>query len=165
MEKLMLTIAVGALTGLIVSGIVLTISQFVSKVVLPWYENMVYHDVKIEGQWNGKAHISGADVERVWAISRQGHNIKATVTSTSGPDIGQVFKVMGSFKNLLMTATYVHSDPTNTARGTYTFKLLGDGHKFEGVIAYYSTSCEKVNCGAYTLTRSGFNQPVTKASA
>ncbi|MEO6543004.1 MAG: hypothetical protein ABIP05_03050 [Nitrospiraceae bacterium] len=164
MEKIILTIGVGALTGLIVSGIVLTIRQFVLKVVSPWYENMVYHDVKIEGQWYGKAHISGADVERVWVISRQGHNIEATVTSTSGPDVGQVFKVTGSFKNLLMTATYAHSDPTNTARGTYTFKLIGDGHRFEGVIAYYSTSSEKVSCGAYTLIRSGSNQAATKAS-
>ncbi|MDP2383632.1 MAG: hypothetical protein Q8N00_12600 [Nitrospirota bacterium] len=165
MEHITWTIGIGALTGLIVSGIVLIIGQFTVKVVLPWYENLVYHDVKIEGRWYGTAQVSGIEVTRVWIISRQGHNIAATVTSTSGPDVGQVFHVTGSFKNLLLTATYVHSDQTNTARGTYTFKLVGDGHKFDGVIAYYATGSEKVSCGPYTLTRSESGHTAPKASA
>ncbi len=153
MPNFALTIAVGALTGLVTSGTVFAAKQFIAKVILPWYENLIYQDVKFEGRWYGYATISGENVERVWEISRQGHNFEATVTSTSGPDKGQVFHVKGSFKNLILTGTYTHADPGNTARGTYAFKLIGDGRKFQGGIAYYSTSEEKIQYGPYSLMR------------
>lgn len=153
MQSFVLTIILGALAGLITSGIVLGVKSFMSKVVLPWYENLVYHDVKFEGRWLGYSTISGEAVERVWDIQRQGHNFEATVTSTSGSDKGHVFLVKGSFKNLILTGTYAHKDSRNTARGSYAFKLLGDGHRFDGVVAYLATGTGTIEHASYTLIR------------
>ena len=153
MDKFAVSIVLGATTGLVVAVILAICRGFLVKVILPWYENLVYHDVEIEGRWHGKANLGNREVERVWEIARQGHELTATVTSTLGFDKGQVFKMKGSFKNLILTGTYAHTDPARTDRGTYTLKLVGDGQKFEGVIAHYSVESEKVEGGTYVLFR------------
>jgi hypothetical protein len=100
-EQAALTILIGTTAGLLTAMLVGGVKQYIVKVVLPWYENLIYKDVKIEGRWHAEAVINNRDVERVWVITRQGHDVTATITSTAGFDKGQTFQMKGTFKNLV----------------------------------------------------------------
>src|SRR3954471_3813986 len=82
-EHLIASIVIGTVTGLISSAAATAFQQFIAKVVLPWYENLIYKDVKIEGTWDAEATIGGQLYRRLWTIERQGHRVTATIVSTS----------------------------------------------------------------------------------
>ena len=71
-------------------------------------------------------------------LRRQGHRVDGILTCVSGPDEGSAYELTGSFKNLILTATYVSQDRRALDRGTWTIKLTENGMAFEGCGAYYS---------------------------
>jgi hypothetical protein len=159
LERFLFAMVAGIVTAFVIEVV---IKNFWRKVVRPWYENTVYRDAEIEGRWEARAIIDGQEVKRVWKIRRQGHEIKADVTSTGGYDEGETFRMTGTFKNLLLTGSYNPTDPSRTDRGTYTLQLVGDGQRFKGVIAYYSRKNGKVSSGAYELTRTNSESRVLR---
>jgi hypothetical protein len=159
LERFLFAMVAGIVTAFVIE---IVIKNFWRKVVRPWYENTVYRDAQIEGRWEAKATIDGQEVKRVWKITRQGHAIKADVTSTGGYDEGETFRMTGTFKNLLLTGSYNPTDLSRTDRGTYTLQLICDGQTFKGVIAYYSRDRGIVSYGAYELTRTNSENRVVK---
>lgn len=147
------SVFIGTVTGIIVSVLIWAAQQFAVKVILPWHEDLIYKDAKIEGRWSAKATIEGADVERIWVITRKGHAITAKVTSTHGPDAGETYLVQGTFKNMVLTGSYENTDRASTDRGTYTLRLVHDGALMEGVLLASSSDSSCVLSSPYILTR------------
>jgi hypothetical protein len=57
-----LTILIGTATGIVSALLVGGAKQYLVKVVIPWYENLIYKDAKIEGRWHAEAIIDGQKV-------------------------------------------------------------------------------------------------------
>lgn len=159
LERFLFAMIAGIVTAFVIE---IVIKNFWRKVIRPWYENTVYRDAEIEGRWEATAIIDNQQVKRVWKIRRQGHEIKADVTSISGYDEGEAFRMTGTFKNLLLTGSYNPTDSSRTDRGTYTLQLVEDGQRFRGIIAYYSRKTGEVSSGSYELQRTNSRSRVIK---
>ena len=146
-----MTFVLGIVSGLVTACLLFAIRQGIVKVFEPWFEDRTYHDTKIEGRWKARATIDGQEVERDWEITRHGHDVSAKIKSTSGFDKDQEFNMTGTFKDLILTGTYVRNDPARVDRGTYTLRLIGDGQKFVGKVARYSPQSERVEADKYEL--------------
>ena len=143
--------AVGIVSGLVTALIVLGIRNFYIKVVLPWYEDRIYKDAKIEGMWKGEISSAG---DEVVSLRRVGHRINGNITVTSGPDKGEVYVFYGEFRNLILTLDYQSTREGSLDRGTYTLMLTENGRKLSGQAAYYEDDKHKVYSGEVNWVRS-----------
>ena len=102
-------ITIGIIAGLIATFIVVILRSLQVNVIEPWYENRIYQDAKIEGNWNG-SYDANEFGEELITIKRTGHKISGSITTINGSDKGKKYIFTGSFNNLILTAAYSAKD-------------------------------------------------------
>jgi hypothetical protein len=135
------SVVAGIISGLIATFMALVVRTFWIRAIVPWYEERVYRDAKIEGRWHSRVEYSDSAEdwdEFIVEIHRKSHHINATMTCIDGANKGNIYNFSGSFGNLILTGSYVSSDHTRLARGTLTLSLIRDGQAMEGYGAIYS---------------------------
>ena len=153
-------IGIGIVGGIVSAAFCLLFATFWKNTILPWYEEKVYHDAKIEGKWKGTYNYGEGATEDLIILNRKGHRVWGTIRSVSGVDEGNDYYFEGTFKNLLLTGTYVASDPSKLDRGSFTLMLKENGRLFEGESSNYIDEDHKVDSVKYEWVRSSekFNE-------
>ncbi|WP_439833790.1 hypothetical protein [Aeromonas enteropelogenes] len=144
----------GLVSGLIVSFLVVVVGNIWNKIIIPWFEERVYKDVKIEGQWFSFYEGRMLGREEVIDISRHGHQISGKLLCISQGDHGEQYLVSGSFKNLILPLAYENSNDSKTDRGTITLKSTQSAEVLKGKICYYSCYGDDVRTADVTWFRS-----------
>jgi hypothetical protein len=128
-------LGIGVTAGLITTILVVVIQKLWVTAIEPWYEERIYKDAKIEGEWI--VTYPGIDLKELATIKRVAHKITGVVAVVEGPDQGRTYSLEGEFKNLLLTLSYSAVSRTSLDRGTYTLLLKNNGNRFEGASALY----------------------------
>ncbi len=67
-------------------------------------------------------------------LERKGHVVTGTMLSIKGKNEGRHYKISGTFKNLILTATYESTDKKEIERGSLSLMLKHNGKCFYGYI-------------------------------
>jgi hypothetical protein len=138
MPRIFADLAVGVVAGVVATFLTLVVRRLWISVALPWYEERVYQDAHFEGLWSAtESYDGGSKDEYTLEFNRKGHQVEGRLTCVGGADDGSVYELTGSFKNLVLTATYVSRDKHALDRGAWTLKLTENGKRFVGHGAYY----------------------------
>lgn len=129
--------AIGTISGVIAAAIIGFIQLVYLRIIRPWYEERVYCDAHIEGQWTVKYKNMNKPVEELIMVARKAHSVTGRIHVTKGPDQGKAYDFSGTFRNMILTLTYVSSDPTALDRGAYVVLLKDNGKEFCGHSSYY----------------------------
>ncbi len=129
------SIAIGIIAGLVTTFIVVVIQKFWSNAIEPWYEEKIYKDARIEGVWVGT--YPDIDLKEIVTLNRVAHSVTGDVAIVEGPNQGQTYELNGTFKNLILTATYSAKDRQSLDRGSYTLMLKNNGKAMEGHSSFY----------------------------
>lgn len=127
---------VGVISGLVATALVFFVRHIYKLAIVPWIEDRVYKDARIEGRW----HITYPDlpdVEEQATLERTAHRVKGQINCIKGPDAGKIYQVEGTFRNLLLTLTYTAADLSAMDRGAFVMQLNGNGSVFVGRSSYY----------------------------
>ncbi|MDE1211861.1 hypothetical protein [Vibrio aestuarianus] len=52
MENHIISVFIGIVSSLLATGLFIGLSEFVRRVVLPWYEDKIYRGVRVDGSWS-----------------------------------------------------------------------------------------------------------------
>jgi len=149
LKEFSLALLNGVIGGLIATTIALFFREVWIKIITPWYENRVYRDAHIEGTWKAKfSNDTYTDEERV-EIYRVGHAVTGTITVTNGKNEGRTYNFIGSFRNLVLIATYHSKNESLLDRGTFCLLLTKNGNQLEGKCSYYSDSTKSIDHSDY----------------
>jgi len=156
MDKFLADMANGIVGGLIATFLTLVIHRIWLTIIRPWYEERVYHDARFEGTWDATEVFSDTTPQQTGKFTielrRQGHTVSATSTCIDGPDKGTVYKMEGTFNNLILTLTWTPMDKRSLERGTLAMKLTENGRRFVGHGAFYSPATERVHTSSFEAT-------------
>ncbi len=91
----------GVVSGLATSPLLLILTRFASKVILPAYRKFIYEGVDLRGVWTQETDLgSGAHFAVQLSLDQNAHNIKGTGTltksGTAAEDYVQFFTIDGS---------------------------------------------------------------------
>lgn len=136
---------IGVTSGLVTSLIVFVLQLYYFRVLLPWFEELLYRDLKIEGRWLVE-YPEGKEFTEAIELNRQGHRVTGTVTVTGGPDRGRVYAFEGTFKNLILTLSFAGRDGTRLDRGTYTLQAKNNGQHLQGYSTFYQDDDNTIVC-------------------
>jgi len=154
MPKFVSDLTVGVVAGLVATFLALVVRRLWLAIVLPWYEERVYQDAHFEGTWSAtESYPDKTKDEYILQLRRHGHRVEGILTCVHRPDDGSVYELAGSFKNLILTATYVSRDRGALDRGAWTLKLTHNGMEFEGCGAYYSPEHDFIEASTINARR------------
>lgn len=147
-------IIAGLISGLLATLLVFVFRSVWTTLIIPWFEERIYKDVRIEGSWYS-LYPSSSDVrQEVITLARRGHAITGTIICSTGSDSGEKYQVAGSFRNMLLPLTYESADLTKADRGTITLKAVHNGERLAGKIAMYNTFEDSVETANIVWFRS-----------
>lgn len=132
-------LVLGLISGLVTTLLIVVFKNFWDFVVIPWFEERVYKDIKIEGQWFSSYPDSVSPIrQEVISLKRRGHAINGEIVCTNGPDTGEKYHISGSFRNMMLPLTYESCDSTKSDRGAIALKATKNGKRLVGKIAMYN---------------------------
>ena len=137
--------SIGVISGLVTSLIVFLFQIGYVQILRPWLEEVLYRDLKIEGRWLVE-YPEGEEFTEAIELKRQGHRVTGSVTVTGGPDLGRVYAVDGTFKNLILTLSFAGQDATRLDRGTYTLQTKSNGQHLQGYSTFYQDDENTIVC-------------------
>ena len=142
----------------IIGSVIITCLAFVSKViwgrvVLPWWEDRTYVGEEIEGEWLGYADTPSGKSEQHVVVKRKGYRVWGTIETIAGTPRNMKYNFEGTYKSLLLTATYEVANRERLDRGSFTLMLSRGGKELVGGEAAHLTNDNRVGYFKYEWTR------------
>lgn len=147
------SIFTGIVSGLLVAIILVIFQKIWVASLVPWYEEKIYKDAEIEGEWGGR--YRGTKIKDNVTLKRSGHAVSGVIVIVEGADQGKTFEFAGTFKNLILTVNYSSLNRRSLDRGSYTLTLRHNGEKFEGFCNIYEDTSGKIISVPCVWTRKG----------
>jgi hypothetical protein len=145
MNDISANISIGVIAGLLATLLTVGFRRVWISILVPWFEELVYKDAKIEGTWYGLSPDMDTERYDVISLKRNGHHVEARMTCSSSTDSGKAYCIIGSFRNLILSATYETEDFRGLDRGAMSLMLTENGNKLVGHLAYYSDPGHAIN--------------------
>lgn len=156
------SILFGVLTGVLTSVLIWLCIKIKNKIIIPWYQSLVYEGINIDDEWLGYDSKDEDDKEEALdkevkteeiredkkpsssiIIRQQGHNISGEMTllrQPTGKIVRKVFKFDGVFRDNNLIVKLVPEDRKRLGMGSYVMRLVEDGNKLDGVGLFVSAA-------------------------
>lgn len=133
----------GAVFWAIIAAFVLMgLNAFWKQVVVPWYQNIVYSDVKIDGTWSQTYQVGRATYDYVMVLKQRGPKLSGSLTldksEVDQPGYTDTFKLEGSMWRGYVTLDLRSENPNSTGLIAALLKVQYYGKSLEGIWAYRS---------------------------
>jgi hypothetical protein len=141
------------LISLITSVITWSILLIGQKIIIPFYESLVYKGIIIKGIWNHQSTLNEQGLERVTftetlTIEQKAHNLTGTyaVTNiTSGQNnMTSVYKINGKILNnhIYLTAEIENNNQIGLA--TFLFSVVSGGGQLIGSVSILNRAADNI---------------------
>jgi hypothetical protein len=145
------SIVLGVVSGIITSFILWTVISIFRKILLPWYQGVIYQGLSIEGTWIGfyeDSKFNESDPDFSIDIRQKGANVRGVINrhkvAGGGREI-KAFNFSGIFREANLVITYQPVDGTRLGLGSYVMLLSDDGRRFEGKILFVPANHRRGN--------------------
>ncbi len=154
MSEQLLTAVVGGVTGALIATFLIFVgNKYWKEIIIPWYEDRLYKDVRIAGNWKTLGYEAGVEFNEIAKIQQKAHRIWGEIIYKTEEDVNE-YEFEGEFKNLILTARYCVKEESNLDRGTFTLMLQNNGRMLKGFYAWYQDDKNEVVSGSYEWTKS-----------
>lgn len=143
------SLVVGVVSGIITAAVIHLMLLFFNRVVLPWYRQLVYRGVDIQGRWEEQLDFKNGNTQVLTAeLSQKAHAITGTVTvvkSTEGKIVRtEIMSLKGAVKDRLFNGTLVPVDRKRVGVSTQLLEVIGDGGRMRGWTSWYDAKTAKI---------------------
>jgi len=139
----------GVAAGVLTSGILVALGAVFTKIVVPWYQTLIYQGVDLSGLWVQHQGQGGIAYDYSMVLRQAAHAVKGTMTITkSGAPPGpqgnyvQGFEVSGSTWEGFVTLNMRSADRRSLAFATTLLEIQDRGRSLSGVLAFRSSGSQ-----------------------
>ena len=151
------TIILGVMVGIFTSAIIYGLMRLFDQVVIPWYSNLIYKGIDLNGRWYCSDYEMTQDV--TFDLKQKANTISGTAIFVNKDepyckleDI-RLFIVEGFVRDRFVNLVLKHKDNSRLGIICYLLESVGDGRRMDGAISFYSLQDFKIDCGRQTLWR------------
>lgn len=149
---------------LIGSGLTLIIALFWQKGIIPFFENLVYRGIRIEGNWFLKQNNITADGsnlstnrETVLELKQKATKLTGTAASVSTNNDNSkdfiYYTVEGEVKDRFVTLYLKCRKKNRIAYSAFLLEIVSDGYCMKGYRTFYGLRRQKINATSCTLIK------------
>src|SRR5689334_15488330 len=141
----------GIVAGVMTSAFLAALAAFFQKVLIPWYEVLVYKGVDLQGKWIAqKTYSNGISYHYSLLLKQSAHALEGSMTiskmnsppSQGGQYLGdyvQKFDVIGSTWEGFVTLNMTSDDRRSLSFATTLLQVTKRGAALSGHMAYRSS--------------------------
>ena len=150
-------IFIGVFSGILTSAFIFLIVQLFYKVLLPWYQQVIYNGIDISGEWHSTVTPFPQDIKI--EITQQASQISGLATYVNHPEnkgaIEQIrtFRFDGCIIDRFVQLTLHHTDKSRIGVITYLLQVVGDGRSIEGSSSFYDLVQHRVSHASIAFCR------------
>ncbi len=141
------TVILGVVSGVITSGLLYLAVIIFKRVILPWYQNLIYSGTEIAGEWYCYARDLAQNAK--FELTQHANQLKGQAIYVHA-DEGDVeieklrtFTVTGIIEERFVQLNLKHVDKTRIGLVSYLLEVKGDGRRMSGAGCYYEVhDCE-----------------------
>lgn len=152
-DQLLTAIVGGVIGALFATFLMLVGGKYWKEIIVPWYEDRIYKDIRIAGDWKTLGDEDGIKFNENAKIQQKAHHISGEIIYKTESEVNK-YEFEGEFKNLILTARYWVKGESNLDRGTFTLMLRNNGRMLKGFYAWYQDDRNDVVSGSYEWTKS-----------
>lgn len=141
------TVILGVVSGVITSGLLYLAVSLFGRVVLPWYQNIIYSGTKIAGEWYCYARDMAQNAK--FELTQHANELsgQAIYVHADEGDMEieklRAFSVTGIIEERFVQLNLKHIDKTRIGLVSYLLEVKGDGRRMIGAGCYYEVhDCE-----------------------
>lgn len=155
------SIFLGVISGVLTSFVIWVAFKIFSKMVLPWYQSIIYQGLKISGTWIGlyteNTSLSTIDdPDYLIYINQKGHFVEGSIIRNKNPNgerSTKEFIFSGLFRDGNLVITYKPKDDARLGLGAYVMMLTDDGRKLECTSVFVSSNNRAIGQFKMSLIR------------
>jgi len=142
------TIILGVVSGILTSAFLFILVQLFQRIVLPWYQALVYRGIDVSGRWISESAISAEVTQTVSADVRQNaHKLRGTVSvskiRSSGTELVSL-QVVGEIRDRLISLKVYSNDRKRFALSSLLLEVYGAGNVMRGVDSWYDSGSGRI---------------------
>lgn len=152
------TVFWGVVAGILTSVLLFLLGLLISKVALPWYQELVYKGVDLRGLWVEEYVSNGATYSFQTVLEQNAHELTGSTTITKSingkTDYVQTFNVAGSTWEGFVMLNLRSKERKSLSFATGLFKVKHRGKNLVGHLAYRASATDEVEAEKANWTRS-----------
>ncbi|MBI5186886.1 MAG: hypothetical protein HZA01_14335 [Nitrospinae bacterium] len=152
------SLVIGVISGIITAAVIHLLLVLFDKVLLPWYRQLVYRGVDVQGKWeesldfgNGNTQITTIELlQKAHAITGSATIVKSTngeITKT------EIMSLKGAIKDRLFNGTIIPVDKKRVGVITALLEIIGDGSKMRGSVSWYDAAAARITANPTEWSR------------
>lgn len=151
----------GIIGGVLAYVFVSLVGQAVRKIVLPWYHDLVYRGVRLDGRWKVTNLLGSGNQTAELQLTQQADRVTGTCTFVKQEsDEGDAFyeqvrtcKLSGTVRDRFVELSFRHVDPARLGAGVFLLEVHGDGRTMGGQQTFYSVGSSGIVSNAVVVHR------------
>jgi hypothetical protein len=155
----------GIVAGVFTSGLLSVLGKVMTKIVVPWYQNLVYRGIDLRGKWiSQKTYPNGISYHYSMVLDQNAHDLQGSMTiskmnSQPGPpgghlgDYVQEFVVKGTTWEGFVTINMTSNNRRSLSFATSLLQIQNRGEALVGHMAFRSTLSDQVGSEDIIWTR------------
>jgi hypothetical protein len=149
LSNITLSIATGVLSGVITTAFLFIMGKLFYKLVLPWYQNIKYQGVDLEGDWVSELkHGSNIAGKFKMTIQQNAHDLSGTIVCTQGPSPEDTETTLLNLTGItwegFVTLNIKSIDRKRLSFGTSLLRVTHGGLTLTGIYAYRCLQSDEV---------------------
>lgn len=143
MENTSLSIVIGVVSGTLTSALILLAVNVFNKIIVPWYQAVIYNGVVISGSWHW--YDKDNDCVKI-ELEQFAGEISGIYTYMNSSQDGETknYKVDGRIRDRFVQLNLTSIDPKRLGIISYIFEIVGDGNELRGCSVFYSTNLNRI---------------------
>jgi len=142
------TVFWGVVAGILTSLVLFLLGLLISKVALPWYQDLVYKGVDLRGLWTEERVSNNATYTYHTNLEQNAHELTGDATITKSingkTDYVQTFVVTGSTWEGFVILNMRSKERRSLSFCTGLFKVKNRGKNLVGHLAYRASRTDEV---------------------
>jgi hypothetical protein len=141
----------GVTAGILTSAILLMLGLVFTRIVVPWYQALLFQGVDLSGMWVYSQNLGGVQYDYLMTLTQKAHRLSGAMTlkksgAPPGPrgDYVQAFDVSGSTWEGFVTLN-MRSTDRRSLFATSLLQIADRGRSLVGQLVYRSSQVDQVD--------------------
>ncbi|WP_291099704.1 MULTISPECIES: hypothetical protein [unclassified Flavobacterium] len=147
--ELILNIFISVFSGILTSLLIFAFVKIFNKIIIPWYQSIIYKGLDISGEWNEEHNYENLfKQESKIIISQNANSIKGKIILVKKTEEKIIdlknFSFTGEFYNNYLNITCWNENKRQIGTHNYLMQIERDGKEMDGFKTYFDIGHRKI---------------------
>lgn len=153
------SIILGVVSGILTSALIYLILLIGRKLIIPWYQALIYKGIDISGEWYADMEFENGNIQNLKInITQKAYKITALVTiskkiANSDKHEIKTYKHNGEIRERFVTLVGRNIDKQSIGVNSILMEVIGNGKEMKGHTLRYSVTNKEITSGESSWMR------------